>query len=114
MLALIVTWLSLLAGKLGLGLVVSALLIAAWWFVPELPWLTSRLRQGLLIAGLAIGAATLAYGVGAADAITTYKAKIQRERDNAIRSGDAAREKALRDFDAADDGSLPDDGFRRP
>ena len=112
--ALVLTWLSLLFGKLGLGLVLSLALLAAWWFVPELPWLTSRLRQALLISGLAIGAATLAYGAGAADTITTYKAKIQRERDNAIRSGDAAREKALRDFDDADDDSLPDDGFRRP
>lgn len=112
--ALFSTWLSLLFGKLGLGLVLSAGMIAAWWFIPEVPWLTTRLRKGLLLCGLVLGGATLAYGAGAAQAISTYKAKLERERTDAIRKGDASREKALRDFDAAPDDSLPDDGFRRP
>jgi hypothetical protein len=113
--ALFFTWLSLLFGKLGLGLVLSGAMIAAWWFIPEVPWLTARLRRGLLIGGIAVGALTLAFGAGAAQAISTYKAKLERERADAIRNGDAAREKALRDFDAAPDvGGLPDDGFRRP
>jgi hypothetical protein len=114
MAAMFWTWLSLFAGRLGLGLVLSIALLAAWWLVPTVPWLTDRLRKGLLVAGLAIGGATLAYGAGAADAISTYKAKLERERENAINNGDAAREKALRDFDAAPDDGLPDDGFRRP
>lgn len=111
--ALFSTWLSLLLGKLGLGLVISLALLAAWWLIP-VPWLTDRVRKGLLFAGVAIGVVTLAFGAGAAQAISTYKAKLERERANAIRNGDLSREKALRDFDAAPDDSLPDDGFRRP
>lgn len=112
--ALFLTWVSLIFGKLGLGLVVSIALIAAWYFIPPIPLLTDRVRSALLGCGIAVGVATISYGAGAAHAISTYKAKIEREKSNAIKKGDAAREKALRDFDAAPDDSLPDDGFERP
>jgi hypothetical protein len=67
---------------------------------------------------VAIGLAALAivggaYTKGRFDGRASYKAKIEREIANAIEKGDAARERALRDFDAAPD-ELPDDGFRRP
>lgn len=53
------------------------------------------------------------YTKGYVDGRAAYKAKIEREIQDAVRKGDAAREKALRDFDALPDGGLPNDGFRR-
>jgi hypothetical protein len=104
---------NLVVSKFGLGLVLSAALICAWWLVPPIPWLTDRLRTGLLIAGISVGVATIAYGKGRYDENIVYRTKIEREKADAIEKGDAARERALRDFDAAPD-ELPDDGFRRP
>lgn len=53
------------------------------------------------------------YLKGRSDARASYKATIEREITDAITKGDAARERALRDFDASSE--LPgDDGFRRP
>lgn len=114
---MIMDFLSFLFGlalsKFGIGLVLSAALICAWWLVPPIPWLTDRLRMGLLMLGIAIGVATLAYGKGRYDERVVYKAKIEREKADAIQKGDDARERALREFDAAPD-ELPDDGFQRP
>jgi hypothetical protein len=53
------------------------------------------------------------YVKGRADGRAAYKVKIEREIRDAVRTGNAAREKALRDFDALPDGELPNDGFRR-
>lgn len=53
------------------------------------------------------------YAKGYFDGRAGYKAKIEREIAAAVKKGDVAREKALRDFDALPDGGLPDDGFRR-
>lgn len=69
-----------------------------------------RYVAGGIILLLALGGL---YGKGRYDGRTAYKAKIEREIKNAVSKGDAARERALRDFDAAPD-SVPDDGFRRP
>lgn len=71
---------------------------------------------GRWVAGVAVVLALLGgvYTKGRLDGRTSYKAKIEREIRDAIQKGDAARERALRDFDAAPDDSLPDDGFRRP
>lgn len=65
------------------------------------------------IAIVALGLTSSIYVKGRYDGRTSYKTKIEREIKNAIDKGDAARERALREFDAAPD-SLPDDGFRRP
>lgn len=105
---------ALLIGKFGLGLVTAGALVCAWWLIPPVPWLTDRLRLGLLIIGIAVGVATLSYGKGALDARAAAKAKIEKEIGDAVRKGNTAKERALRDFDAAPDDSLPDDGFRRP
>ncbi len=43
------------------------------------------------------------------DGRAAYKAKIEKEIDRAKQTGDAARERALRDFDAR---GLPDSWFR--
>ena len=64
---------------------------------------------------ISLGAIFLLCGIytkGYSDGRSAYKAKIERQIDAAIKKGDAARERALRDFDANPDG-LPDDGFRR-
>jgi hypothetical protein len=114
MMALISTWLSLLFGWLGLGLAISLGCLLAWYFIPEVPWLTSKARKLLLIVGIGVGLFNGGFITGAAKTISTYKAKLEREKADAIRKGDTAREKALRDFDAAPDDGLPDDGFRRP
>lgn len=54
------------------------------------------------------------YTKGYSDGRAAYKAKIEREIQNAVRDGNAAREKALREFDALPDtGDVPNDGFRR-
>lgn len=68
---------------------------------------------------VAIGVAALvfiggAYTKGRFDGRASYKAKIERQIEDAKSKGETAREKALRDFDAAPDDELPDDGFRRP
>lgn len=105
---------SVIVGKIGIGLAVSAGLIAAGYCIPEVPWLTTNLRRGAIMLGVAIGALTFGYGWGAKDVRAAYKLKIEREIDNAKRKGDAARENSLRDFDALPDDQLPDDGFRRP
>lgn len=103
--------LSILIGKFGLGLVVSAGLLAAWFFIPEVPWITSKVRKLLLMAGLIIGAYTLGYGTGAVEGIANYKAQIAREIAKAVKKGDAAKAKALEEFDASKE--IPDDGFAR-
>lgn len=106
---------ALLIGRFGLAMVAGAALIVAWWLIPSLPLLTDRLRKGLLIVGIALIAGAMVYGLGVVDGRAGYKTKIEREIKDAIGKGDAARERALRDFDARpDDGELPDDGFRRP
>lgn len=67
-----------------------------------------------VIGGLiGIGLVTGVYVKGYSDGRSAYKAKIEREIADAVRKGDAARAKALRDFDALPDNRLPDDGFRR-
>ncbi len=68
---------------------------------------------------LALGIAVMAviggtYTKGRLDGRSAYKAKIERQIQDAKTKGETAREKALRDFDAAPDDELPDDGFRRP
>jgi hypothetical protein len=80
---------------------------------PILAFIFSPLGRYAIIALVAVGAVTGIYVKGRSDGRTAYKAKIEREIKNAIDKGDAARERALRDFDASPD-SLPDDGFRRP
>lgn len=54
------------------------------------------------------------YVKGRMDGRASYQAKIERQIQDAKDKGDTARENALRDFDAAPDDELPDDGFRRP
>jgi hypothetical protein len=66
------------------------------------------------IMGLAVVAfVSGVYIKGRADGRAAYRVKIEREIRDAVRTGNAAREKALRDFDALPDGELPNDGFRR-
>lgn len=81
--------------------------------MPFLGLLFSPLGRYAMIAIVAVSALGGLYAKGRYDGRTAYKAKIEREIKNAIDKGDAARERALREFDAAPD-SLPDDGFRRP
>jgi hypothetical protein len=78
-----------------------------------LAFLFSPLGRYVVIGLVAIAAIGGVYTKGRIDGRSSYKAKIEREIANAIEKGDAARERALRDFDAAPD-ELPDDGFRRP
>jgi hypothetical protein len=105
-------WIAIV-GKFGLGLVLSVGCVAAWWLIPPVPWLTDRLRTGLLALGVVIGGFTLGYGKGGYDTYAAYKVKIQKEADNAIAKGNSAKADALREFDASPD-ELPNDGFRRP
>jgi hypothetical protein len=105
------TWFSLLVGGLGLGLVTSIGCLVAWWLIPEVPWLTSRARQALLIVGIVTGAGTFIYAKGVADGIGRYQAKLTQQINKAIQSGDRAREEILKKFDATKD--IPDDGFAR-
>ena len=100
---------SLIIGKFGLGLVTAGCLLAAWWLIPNVPWLTDRLRQGLLFAGLAVGIWTLSYGHGFIDGRAAYKEKIERQIKNAVSEGTEARERSLRELDA---GRVPDAWFR--
>lgn len=78
-----------------------------------LTFIFSPIGRYAVIALVAVSAIGGIYIKGRSDGKTAYKSKIEREIKNAIDKGDAARERALRDFDASPD-SLPDDGFRRP
>lgn len=79
--------------------------------------LGSTVGRWLLAGAGAIVGATLIYQIaywkGYIDGRASYRMKIEREIQNAVRKGDQAREKALRDFDALPDDGVPDDGFRR-
>lgn len=70
---------------------------------------------GRVLIGAAAGILLLfgVYGKGYFDGRAAYKAKIERQIADAVKKGDVAREKALRDFDALPDNGLPNDGFRR-
>lgn len=103
--------LSLLVGWLGLGMVISLGCLAAWWFIPEVPWLTSKARQALLFGGVVVGAYTVGGIHFSVKAITAYQAKLTREINKAIETGDRARTEALKKFDAQKD--IQDDGFAR-
>lgn len=101
---------NLLIGWLGIGLVISAGCLAAWWLIPEVPWLTDRLRRALFVIGVVAGAYTVGGAHQAAKAITFYQAKLTREINTAIAKGDRARAEALNRFDSMKD---YDDGFFR-
>lgn len=66
----------------------------------------------IIAAGMVVTSYVGTYSKGYLDGRSAYKAKIEREIANAVKTGNVARERALRDFDASPDG-LPDDGFRR-
>ncbi len=105
-----INWLWLaIVGKLGLGLALSAACIVGWWLIPPLPWLTERLRLGLLITGIVIGGFTLGYGKGVYDEHKSYKAKIERQINEAVSTGNEGRADAIRKLDAD---KLPDDWWR--
>lgn len=105
-----INWLWLaIVGKIGISFAVSGAMIAAWFFLPEIPWLTEKLRQVLLIAGISIAASTIAYTWGVYDEHAQYKAKIERQKDEAVATGDQGRADALRKLDAD---KLPDDWWR--
>lgn len=105
-------FLSLLFGWLGLGLTVSLASGLAWLLLPNVPWLTDRLRHALLIVCICSAAATIAFAKGVHTGTTLYRQKIEREINAAVEKGNEAKERALREFDASPD--LPDDGFMRP
>lgn len=73
----------------------------------------SPIGKYLAIGLVAVSAISGVYVKGRLDGRASYKAKIEREIADAVNKGDAARERALRDFDASPD-VVPDDGFRRP
>lgn len=104
-------WFSLLIGWLGVGLAVSVGCLLAWWLIPEVPWLTSKARQALLMVGILTGAGTFIYAKGVDDGVSRYQAKLTSEINKAISNGDRAREEALKKFDAQKD--ISDDGFAR-
>lgn len=68
-------------------------------------------RTVLILIAVGAGMHTIGYGSGRHDERGFYKGRINREIASSILKGDAAREKALREFDASND--MPDDGFRR-
>lgn len=105
------TILSILVGKLGLGFLISGACLAAWYFIPNVPWLTDKLRRLLLVVGVIVGTWTLGYGYGAVEGVTIYKAKIEAAIKKAVDKGDKARAKALKEFDESTE--IPDDGFAR-
>lgn len=97
---------SYLIGIGGIGLAVTIAAVAVAVLLPTV-------RQIAIVVAVAAAASTASYTWGRADERSFTKAKLQREIGNAILKGDNARERALRDFDAAD-GVPDDDGFRRP
>jgi hypothetical protein len=103
---------TMLIGKFGLGLVISGAMLAAWWFIPEVPWLTDKLRKALLFGGVIVGACTLSYGYGGVETVQKYQAKLTTAINKSIQDGDRARTEALKKFDAQKD-SIDDDGFAR-
>lgn len=78
-----------------------------------LGFIFSPVGRYVTIGGVSLLLLSGAYVKGRFDGRAHYKAKIEREIAKAVRKGDAAREKALRDFNALPDDELPNDGFRR-
>lgn len=85
-------------------------MITAWKIISFFFTPLGKYALGALIIFTLLGST---YIKGRTDGRAAYKAKIEREIADAVRKGDAAREKALRDFNALPDDRLPDDGFRR-
>lgn len=78
-----------------------------------LGFVMSPIGRYLAIGGVGLAVLLGAYVKGRFDGRAAYQAKIEREIKAAVRKGDVAREKALRDFNALPDDVLPNDGFRR-
>jgi hypothetical protein len=103
--------LALLFGWLGLGLSIALASGLAWLLIPEVPWITSKLRQALLIVCICSAAGTVAFAKGVHTGTTLYRQKIEREIKNAVAQGKEGTAEALREFDASP--TIPDDGFAR-
>lgn len=101
---------SLLFGWLGLGLTVSVATGLAWWMLPE-TWITSKTRQLLLMVCICSAVCTAAFAKGVHTGTVLHQEKIEREIKDAVATGNAAKAKALREFDASP--TIPDDGFAR-
>jgi hypothetical protein len=101
----------MLFGWLGMGLVISLGCLAAWYFIPEVPWLTSKARRLLLFVGIATGAYTIGLGHGTVKGVSIYQASLTKQINKAIATGDRARAEALNRFDATKE--IEDDGFAR-
>lgn len=64
-----------------------------------------------IIATLVIGSYSATYVKGRVDGKASYQAKLTKQINKAIVTGDKAREEALKKFDAQKD--IDDDGFAR-
>src|SRR5688500_9779738 len=98
--AMISVLFSMLIGWFGLGVVISLGCLAAWWFIPEVPWLTSKTRQALLFVGVVVGAYSVGLGHGTVKGVSIYQANLTKQINKAINEGDRARAEALKKFDA--------------
>jgi len=73
-------------------------------------WIAGALAILAIIGGI--------YFKGRMDGKGAYRSQVEREITDAVRKGNSAREKALRDFDNLPDADtargVPDDGWKRP
>lgn len=68
----------------GLGGVLSAASFAAYFFLPEIPFLTTNIRKMLLYVGIAAAAATVAYSVVFSAGYKQHAAEVDRQDERAI------------------------------
>ena len=74
-------------------------------------WLLGPIGRWLIVAIVAAGAIGGIYAKGRVDGKATYQAKLTRQMNAAIKSGNQAEVDALKKFDSQKD--IEDDGFAR-
>lgn len=57
----------LFAGWFGIWLVVAAAAFFGWWLLPDLPWVTTKVRQALLMIGIVALTNAFAYAYAYSD-----------------------------------------------
>lgn len=82
---------NLFVGWFGAGFVAAGLLLAAYFFVPPVPWLTERLRKGLLAASIHVAIATAIWGVAYGNGWNEHAAAVAAQDRRAVDAAERGR-----------------------
>lgn len=83
-------FIDLLVGWFGVGFAIAALLLGAYFFMPQIPWLTTELRKRLLEAAIAVAVGTILYGYAFSNGYTDAIERIARNDQGAVDAKDKA------------------------